>query len=214
MAANYTVDQVLMSVFEDNDEEELKDKKELKDSCDDEDKITKPHNEIVHVLQASTINAADVLKSESVLWLEKIYRRLAGRRSIQQPFYCEIQRDIPLGIFKALVRAIKSSRFLEFKEPNCYIAGNKKGEVISITAVSILTKLFSWLSHKNVAEVKSYFQRTLKGNRNNHVVRILVSVEKDFGLVYNFKRGQLTVSFHYGEWNSFGFPQHSCTLQS
>jgi hypothetical protein len=117
-----------------------------------------------------------------------------------------------LEIFKSLVRAIKFSHLPDFKEPHCYVANNKKGEVISITSPVVLTKLFSWLSGKSVMEVNLYLQRKLKGYRKDHEVRVLVSEDKDFGILYNFKKGQLIIGYHYGEWNSFGFPQHSCQL--
>ena len=168
--------------------------------------------DISHILLSSNINADAVFKSESCLWLKGIHRRLVGRRNIRRPFYSEIRRDIPEQIFNVLVRAIKSSLLPELSEPNCCIAGNKKGKVISITSLSLLRTFLSWLSGKSVREVASCLERTLTGRRKDHKTKVLVSSEKDFGLIYNFAKGQLTVQFHYGGWNSYGFPQHSCPL--
>jgi hypothetical protein len=88
----------------------------------------------------------------------------------------------------------------------------KHTSTLEIFKSSVLTKLFSWLSGKSVMEVNLYLQRKLKGYRKDHEVRVLVSEDKDFGILYNFKKGQLIIGYHYGEWNSFGFPQHSCQL--
>ena len=122
--------------------------------------------EIVRVWLASNVTAAVVLKREPVLLLAGISRRLAGR-SIRRPFYAEIRRDIPVEVFAALVRAIKNSTILELQTQNCYVKGNKKGEVISLTSLSILTKLFSWLSGKNVRRKLTLSYQILKVLRIN-----------------------------------------------
>ena len=46
---------------------------------------------------------------ESCLWLAGLFRKLGGRRSIRQPFYGKIYRDVPVYIFNALFEAIKLS---------------------------------------------------------------------------------------------------------
>ena len=57
-------------------------------------------------------------------------------------------------------------------------------------------------------EVAEYLERTLCAQCKGHITKVIVSPVKDFSLIYNFRKGQLTVSYNYGEWNSFGFPQH------
>ena len=101
------------------------------------------------------------------------------------------------------------------RPPQSGMCSYAPGEVISITSLPVLVTLFSWLSGKSAMEIKGYFYRKLAAaSRKDHKVKVLVSEEKVFGLVYSFKKGQLTISFNYayGEWNSFGFPQHSCIL--
>ena len=95
----------------------------------------------------------------------------------------------------------------------CYIKGNSKGEVVSLTDIQSLIYLLTLLSGKQQEEVAFYLKRTLGGARKNHKTKVLVSQEKDFGLIYSYKKGQLTICFNYGEWNSFGFPQHNCNLK-
>ncbi len=126
MAANLRVDDVLESLFS------VEKMGEFSDFSSDEDEDGQNENRqdagavgIALILRISTISAAEILSNESKLWLDRIYRRLASKRSVRQPFYAEIRRDIPLGIFKALVRAIKDANIPELQEPNCYIAGNQ-----------------------------------------------------------------------------------------
>lgn len=169
-------------------------------------------NGIEKILQTTYINAACVLKHESQLWLAAIHRRLAGRRSVRHPYYAEFYRDIPVDLFTALSHSIKVSNDPKLGEPMCYIKGNSKGEVVSLTDIQSLIYLLTLLSGKQQEEVAFYLKRTLGGARKNHKTKVLVSQEKDFGLIYSYKKGQLTICFNYGEWNSFGFPQHNCNL--
>ena len=70
-------------------------------------------NQVPGITQAAkTLNSYPVYAgtnfyTESGLWLESIYRRLAGRRRVRNPFYAEITHDIPYGIFGILLRMIK-----------------------------------------------------------------------------------------------------------
>ena len=88
---------------------------------------------------SSSVNAAVIFRSECHLWLQRIHRRLAGKRSIRRPFYCEICRKIPVEMFNILARPLKMS---EFRPPFCYVAGNKKGKVISFTFLPLRKQFF------------------------------------------------------------------------
>ena len=166
--------------------------------------------DISKIMVSSSINLAVIYKSESQLWLKRIYRRLAGKTNIRRPYYSEIQRDMPVEMFLSLCRLL--CNFPEFREPYFYNVGNKKAKVISFTHLPLVKYFLSRLSGKSVEEVAEYFERTLCAQRKGHITKVIVSPVKDFSLVYNFRKGQLTVSYNYGEWNSFGFPQHNCLL--
>ena len=169
-------------------------------------------NTIEKVLQTTSINAACLLQHDSQLWLAAIHRWLAGRRSVRHPYYAEIHRDIPVDLFTALSHSITVTKDPKLGEPMCYIKGNSKGKVVSLTDIKSVIYLLTLLSGKLQEEVTFYLKRTLGGARKNHKTKVLVSQEKDFGLIYCYNKGQLTISFNYGEWNSFGFPQHNCTF--
>ena len=165
--------------------------------------------QLFRTLCSSTVNAAVIFRGESQLWLKRIHRKLAGKRSICHPYYCEIRREIPAEMFNILAQSLSTS---EFREPYCYVAGNKKGKIISFTFLPLLKQFLSSLSGKSVDEINQYFKRKLNGRRKDHKTKVLVSVTKDFALGYSFAKGVLTVSFNYGEWNRYGFPQHNCQL--
>ena len=64
-----------------------------------------------HLLKLNIL-ASTILRSESRLWLEAIYRRLVRRRRIRTPFQAEITRDIPHEFFGVFCRVIKSTEGL------------------------------------------------------------------------------------------------------
>ena len=174
-------------------------------------------NGIEKILQTTYINAACVLKHESQLWLAAIHRRLAGRRSVRHPYYAEFYRDIPVDLFTALSHSIKVSNDPKLGEPMCYIKGNSKGEVVSLTDIQSLIYLLTYIVVWQAARRGGLlFEKNAWGSTEkclgDHKTKVLVSQENDFGLIYSYKKGQLTICFNYGEWNSFGFPQHNCNL--
>lgn len=125
---------------------------------------------------------------------------------MRRPYYGEISRNVPFDIFLAIRHFLKDIKAIE---PECYMAGNKKGDVISITSHALLECVFAGLSGQTVKQVRPFLKRHLTaGCRFNHQVKVIVSAEKDFGFVYKKNTGQLLVQFHYGEWNYHGNPQH------
>ena len=70
---------------------------------------------------------------------------------------------------------------------------------------------FSVISALSIKEVKQYFRHKLKSRgREDHVVKLLVDKDKQLDLTYYIKRGQLTITFKYGEWNTTNYPFHDC----
>ena len=72
------------------------------------------------------IQVGTIMRLESRLWLEAIYRRLAGRRRVRNPFQSEIVRDIPYEVFRLLLRVTKSTE--GFAEPFVSLAPTKRRE--------------------------------------------------------------------------------------
>ena len=111
-------------------------------------------------------------RQESLLWLRGIYRRLAGRRRIRRPYYAEIIRHIPEEMYLVLTRTLKKAHNPMFKEPRCYISGNKKGMVVCFTSLESV-QLF--LGFVNKGDVLGYLERKLSGKRKDHFTRLVVS---------------------------------------
>ncbi len=125
---------------------------------------------------------------------------------MKNPFYGEVSRDIEL--FSVLLRLVKTST--EFCEPFCFYASNRKGEVISFTFLQLVVGLLCLLSGYEEEQVVTHFKRNLAtGMRRGHKVCVITSDVKDFAFVYKRKQGRLVISFHFGEWNASGLPQHS-----
>ena len=211
MAAKLSVEEVLNKVLEGNADTN---QEQIRSENDDENsnvltlpEISEPG--IPRMLFSLNINAGKVFRGESYLWLKAIHRRLAGRRNIRRPFFSQIRRDIPEEMFRCLVRAIKSCRRPLFCDPNCYVVESKKMTVVSFQSILAVKEFLSALS---MTEVSGYLERRLRGNRKDHLTKLLVSETKDFALIYHSNKGQFVLSFHFGEWNAFGFPQHNCQL--
>ena len=55
-----------------------------------------------------------------------------------------------------------------------------------------------------------YFKKTLiTGKKSGSKVVVLATEEKDMTFLYKLSKGQLVITYHFGEWNKFGFPQHN-----
>lgn len=161
-------------------------------------------------LISSNCSLLPLMRKESKHWLDAINRRLGGRNRIRNPFYAEVRRDIPSEIFGLVVRVVKNVSVKEFCPPLCFHAKNRKAEVISFTTIDSVAKLLCLLSGLSIKNVKQYLKRSLGGGRKKgYKVKVLVNDTKDVAFMYKFNVQQLTICFHYGEWNSHGFPQHT-----
>ena len=153
------------------------------------------------------IQVGTIMRSESRLWLEAINGHLAGRRRVRNLFQSEIVRDIPYAVFRMLLRVIKSTE--GFAEPFVSFGANKKAETISFSSLRPAKQLLSMLSGLMEQEVVQYFKRTLTGKKAGSKVNVIASEEKKMVFVYKLTKGQLVIAFHFGEWNTYGFPQHN-----
>ena len=158
-------------------------------------------------LRKAPIHAGPVLMKESRHWLERIHRRLAGRSSIPRPYYGEIQRDIPHGIFSLLLSFIRNTE--GFARPFFSFSKTNRMEIVSLTCMRLVKEFFTVLSCLEDGEVMGYLKRTLIGLKTGHKVSLIANDKKEFSLKYNLRRGHLTLCFHYGEWNQCGYPQHN-----
>jgi hypothetical protein len=188
MAANksrkfYTRDEVLKEVAHNGENDEGEEN-------DGEGHYEKHKTRAEELMAKRSFKARDVFAHEARLWLRltSISRRLSGRRTIRNPFYGEISRDIPYEMFTFLVRLVKSTP--EYCPPFCYYALSKKGEVISFTSLRLVVEFLVLLSRFSADKVAMYFKRTLAiGSRKGHNVSVITSDEKDFAFIYKRRQG-------------------------
>ena len=166
-----------------------------------------PNFDAIVFLKTTPIYPRQLLIGESSIWLAAIRRRLTGRRRIRQPFTSKIQRDMPVEIFNILVNVVEK---LGFNRPPCYVERNSKAVVIAFSDLAATTRFLSTLSAITVKELTdSFLTRQLAGRKSGSSSAVLVSEEKQFSLTYFIRRGQMEIFFYFGEWNSYGFPQHN-----
>ena len=172
----------------------------------EEEVLLDPNIDAINFLKTKAIYPRSLFLVESKLWLGAIHRRLAARRRIRQPFTCVIHRDIPLEIFNVLVTLVQK---FGFSRPSCYVERSNKAVVIAFADMATTCKFLSLLSAVPTEDINKYFKKTLKGRKSGSTVEVLVGEEKQFSLTYNVRRGQMDIFFYFGEWNSYGFPQHN-----
>ena len=137
------------------------------------------------------INPTPILRREVQLWLTGIKRRIGGRRSIRNPYYGEVNRDISFEIFNVICRIVRGLH--GFVEPFCFHKENKKAIIISFTTMRLVNELFALLSGLSKDVVAGYFKRTFSGSRKGHTAAVIVSEVKDFALTYKKRSGKLVI---------------------
>jgi hypothetical protein len=110
MATKLGVEEILNKVLERNADPN---QEQIRSENDDENSnvLTLPEKSepgIPRMLFSLHRNAWKVLRGESYLWLKAIHRRLARGQNIRGFFFSQIRRDIPVEMFRCLVRTIKS----------------------------------------------------------------------------------------------------------
>ena len=109
-------------------------------------------------LRTYPIHRSNLVKEECMVWLKGNYRRLGGKRRVRNPYYGELNRDIPFGLFEILVRVIS---ILGIDKPLCFVESNKKATVISFTSMELLLKFMSTLADISESDVQLDFLKEI-----------------------------------------------------
>jgi hypothetical protein len=107
------------------------------------------------------INPTSILRREVQLWLTGIKRRIGGRRSIRNPYYGEVNRDISFEIFNVICRIVRGLH--GFVEPFCFHKENKKAIIISFTTMRLVNELRKGHTAAVISELK-HVGRERNGN--------------------------------------------------
>jgi len=165
-------------------------------------------NSSVRSILDCQVNAGQVLQDETKTWLQSVFRRLSGRRSLRRPFYAEIHRQIPRAVFGLFVRVVRNAD--GFSSPFCLYVKKRFCEVVTVTSIRLVKELFCLLTGLSGSDVVECLKRKLsRGQRSGHKVSVIVNDEKHFVFLYKHRPGELTITFNYGEWNVCGAPQHN-----
>ena len=197
MAEALNVEQVLQGIFEDfsevsNEESEEKERRDLAEDGGGDVPMHENMDAIVY-LKTRAIYPRKLFINESQIWLTAIRRRLSGRRSIQQPFTGVVRRDIPLEVFNVLVPLVGK---LGLGRPTAMVEKSRKAVVIAFSDLASTTRFLSTLSAVATEElVETYMRKELKGRKSGSKVELLVSEDKQFSLIYHFKKGQMEIFF-------------------
>ena len=208
MATALNVVEVIEELFDvENERSEEENENGVMERDDGERVRLDPNFDAIVYLKTKAIYPRQLLIGESSIWLATIRRRLTGRRRIRQPFTSKIQRDMPLEIFNVLPTVVEK---LGFSGPSCYVECNSKAVVIAFSELAATTRFLSTLSAVTAKEIEeNYFQRELLGRKKGSRAALLVSEDKQFSFTYFMRKRQMEILFYFGEWNSYGFPQHN-----
>ena len=201
--ASLSVEEVIEDVLQDSGEENV---------CEGEREDQRetqldPNFDAIVFLKTKPIYPRQLLIGESLIWLAAIRRRLSGRRRIRQPFTSKIYRDMPVEIFSLPTTVVDK---LGLNRASCVVERNSKAVVIAFSDLAATIRFLSTLSAVTAEELaERYLRKSLAGRKSGSKVAVVVSEQKQFSFTLSIKRGQMDIFFYFGEWNSYGFPQHN-----
>ncbi len=205
MATALSVEEVIEEVLGESGEESVVSESERDDQ--QERVMLDPNLDAIVFLKTKPIYPRQLLIGECRVWLAAIRRRLSGRRRIRQPFTSKIYRDMPLEIFNLLTTVADK---LGFNRASCVVERNSKAVVIAFSDLAATIRFLSTLSAITAQELaEKYFAKKLAGRKSGSRVAVVVSEQKQFSFSFSIKRAQMDIFFYFGEWNSYGFPQHN-----
>lgn len=79
--------------------------------------------------------------------------------------------------------------------------------VIAFTSLVRVRNLFIQLMNSDMPKEDFLLRIKFKG-KDQRRIEIIVSEEKQFGMLYNSQKEVISFDFQYGFWNEHGFPQH------
>ena len=148
----------------------------------------------------SSIPALPMICAEVLLWIKGIHRRMVVNPRARNPWFITVNRDLPEEVFLCMRAAINGSS-------TAYGVSIQADEVKFIHKDRLLWDLskFCGMSTK---EIDAKLQKRFTGHRKGFRAEIVVGEGKPFIISYDKKKLKVTLSCHYGCWNSFGYGFH------
>ena len=136
-------------------------------------------------------------------WYKHFMRRMTTRCRVNSPWKVIMDISIPSELFSIIKDMVLVTNYgLYYHETKC----KPKKFVIAFTSHVRVRNLFLQLMNSGMPK-EDFLRRKFKG-KDRKRIEIIVSEEKQFGMIYNSQKEMISIDFHYGFWNEHGFPQH------
>ena len=134
-------------------------------------------------------------------WYKQFMRRMTTRCRVSSPWKVIMDISIPNELFLIIKDMIFVTNYGLY-----YHETKSKPEkfVIAFTSHVRVRNLFLQLMNSEMPK-EDFLRRTYKG-KDQKRIEIIVSEEKQFGMLYNSQKEIISFDFHYGFWNEHGFP--------
>ena len=142
-----------------------------------------------------------ILQRMAVQWYKQFSRRMSVRCKVLSPWKVNLQVNVPKELFSIIKDIVFETNYgLYYSETK----SKPKKCVIAFTSAERVRNLFIRLMDTDLPS-EQFLRRRFKGQRR---LELIVSEDKQFGMMYNSEKELLYFDFHYGFWNEQGFPQH------
>lgn len=130
-----------------------------------------------------------------------IIARLRATPVTASPYFCNFTREVPNEVFDNICEQI--------------IKHNSFGHIVTTTAARVVVSItekrkaayvFKHMNDEGVRVENCRIMRREFPDKSH--AEVIISAEKPMTLAYRKNSETLSISFHYGVWNSFGVPQH------
>lgn len=130
-----------------------------------------------------------------------ICKRLRVTPVTSSPYFCCFTREVSREVFHVISEQIINHN--SFGHTSTTTAARVN---ICITDRRKAIYLFNHMNDEGVLVEKCKLMK--KEFKDKSYAEVIISGEKPMALKFSKNREVLTISFHYGVWNSFGVPQH------
>lgn len=142
-----------------------------------------------------------ILHRMACQWYKQFMRRMTTRCSVKNPWKVVLEVSVPFeifGIFKDIVYETNFGVYTHKTKSKC------KKCVMAFTSRLRVANLFLRLMESDMPK-EDFLQKKFKSQKR---IGVIISEEKQFGLLYNYNKEMICFDFSYGFWNDHGFPQH------
>lgn len=128
-------------------------------------------------------------------------RRMTARCRVSSPWKVILDVSVPNELFAIIKDMVLVTNFVLYYSDT---KSKPKKCVMAFTSQTRVRNLLLQLMDSDMSK-EDFLQKQIKGQRRTEVI---VSEDKQFGMLYKYQKQVISFDFHYGFWNEQGFPQH------